>query len=99
MAISRHSEEWKRTIFCALAAGVTFQEFVTVNNRGRKNYRQLQWIAEYSDMRFVERSKYTAACAALSWLMGRGASLPDAANLTKNSAAGRPPVHSEESST
>lgn len=64
MAIYRHNDEWKRTIFIALAAGVTFEQHELPRSA---NIRPLtRWIAfTPAGAQHSALSKYMAARAAL----------------------------------
>lgn len=78
MTISRHSWEWKRTMFEATAAGVTFQQ-VHRQLYTRKHRVDHYWIARHDGLAVAGNSKYAAACSILSMLMGGDGALPDAA--------------------
>ncbi len=81
MAISRHSTEWLKVIFCAKAIGITFQETPIASVYGARFPKKLRyWYARLGDREWEGRSKYAVAKRALDELMGNSAPLPDAAS-------------------
>lgn len=81
MAISRHSPEWKRVIFMAMAGGVTF--FQSINKYGLRHtaYQKPTWYACLPDENATMLqafSKYDAARNAVH-MMAEKEFLPDAA--------------------